>query len=132
MKTNKYYTPNLEEFCVGFEFEDSYGDGEYAKNSIDQLNIKDVIGSFLKKEVDIRVKYLDSEDIESLGFKYCKKSDLATIYSYKDYFIAYYNSGHISITEIGEMCRRDTILFNGRIKNKSELKRILKMIGVTE
>ena len=142
IETSKYYTPSLEEFYIGFECEffNRMQENEWIKEMCDADTLSIALDSYEHGTIEwgddftqtFRVKYLDREDIESLGFKYCKESDLATIYSYKDYFIAYYNSGHISITEMGEMCRRDTILFNGRIKNKSELKRILKMIGVIE
>ena len=141
MEVSRYYTPSLEEFHVGFEFESIGIGGEYfCRVYGDNMDVpliesdENLISSIEEdiRDGEVRVKYLDREDIGSLGFKYCKESNLATIYSYKDYFIAYYNSGHISITEMGEMCRRDTILFNGWIKNKSELKRVLKMIGVVE
>ena len=129
METNKYYTPNLEEFCIGFEFEDSYGDGEYAKNSIDQLNVKDVISSFLEKEVCIRVKYLDSEDIENLGFS---QMQLPCDYV-KNNYILYYNvnKNRVRILDL-DIVNEGNAVFNGIIRNKSELKRILKMIGAIE
>ena len=84
---DKYYTPEIEEFHVGFEFEYEYWDilrgvnydwheevyyqmsqtkepkkGGHTLWSIDSL-------SNAIKEESIRVKHLDKEDIESLGFK---------------------------------------------------------------
>ena len=158
METNKYYTPNLEEFCIGFEFEDSYGDGEYAENSIDQLNVKNVISSFLEKEVCIRVKYLDSEDIRSMGFIYGYRKDPDILdtdnHSCNSYQcilrdVDFCNSSRsidLKMTYLGtennpcvyrlEMYERNYFewfpIFEGNIKNKSELKRLLKMIGAIE
>lgn len=79
---NKYYTPTIEEFCVGFEYEykekkvwkkdeldisgmtsGDCGADHYVENDIDFILDK-------LKSNDIRVKYLDREDIESFGFKF--------------------------------------------------------------
>ena len=127
METNKYYTPNIEEFHIGFEFEDSYGDGEYAKNSIDQLNIKDVISSFLDKEVDIRVKYLDKQDLIELRFKPDPSGERYFELNGYQLYIGMHSKYNITIYNDDEI-----ITFQGYIRNKSELQQVLKMIGVIE
>ena len=87
---------------------------------------------------NIRIKYLGIEDIESFGFTYIKTHP-GTSESYfekKDSewgldFDPELNGGSfIRIYVFG--LDGDTTSFSGIVKNKSELKRILKMIGVIE
>jgi hypothetical protein len=77
-------------------------------------------------ESNIRVKHLDREDIESLGFSIVQ-----------DETDSQWFKNDLLNTEIGIENNHITIriaqsfvLFSGTIKNKSELKRILKQIGV--
>ena len=79
---NKYYKPTIEEFHVGFEYEywDTLGDGHYdwfegtyyyMKQTDKPKNGGHVvwsIDSLIKaiNDLEIRVKYLDREDIESM------------------------------------------------------------------
>lgn len=68
MSDNKYYVPDISEFRVGFEFEEMndifekevFGETVYADYDL----MKDLI-----LEGDVRVKHLDRDDIEELGFK---------------------------------------------------------------
>lgn len=74
MENNKYYTPELEEFCVGFEFEqfDTWGSWRKFILTEDLLNKRDIpIGSGNECQrywQNTRVKYLDKTDIESFCF----------------------------------------------------------------
>ena len=138
----KYYTPEIEEFHVGFQYEhyskkvdfwmpcfygtmyDQRGDDE-----LDELNMK----------VE-RVKYLDREDIESLGF-FCHAADERVFHSEKGIII---NIGWGSPVKKGITLAivspvfdeskmsivHENYLFNGTIKNKSELKKLLKQLGI--
>ena len=123
MESSKYYTPELSEFHVGFEYEhynekiDSWMPCFYdtmydqrGNDSLDELN--------MEKE---RVKYLDMEDVKSLGFGYDNNLD----YSLNGYFI--WLNGDSSTSIVDDDGER---FFRGIIKNKSELKRILKQIGI--
>ena len=136
----KYYTPTIEEFHVGFEFELAYS---FTKNGVRQEDLLvehtievnsdlELIQEQIKENL-IRVKYLDREDIESLGFK--------TIYSVQsDFYKSIYSN---------EICRIRTItqsiitvcisvknqfympeVFRGEIKNKSELRKLLKQLEI--
>ena len=125
MEENKYYTPEIDEFYVGFEFEDSYGDEEYAKNSIDKLNIEDVISSFLDKEVDIRVKHLDKQDLIELGFN--PDPSCERYYEFNEYQLYVDIHPDFNITIYND---DPIIIFQGSIKNKSELIKVLKMLGI--
>ena len=126
---NKYYTPEIEEFYVGFEYEEKWEDGWHPET----FGVHHMINSDILKNEVIRVKYLDREDIESLGFKYSRYSGSYTQYFTKD---------NIEIS-IGSADRKDStlrvkriwsvsneIVFKGTIKNKSELKKLLKQLGI--
>jgi hypothetical protein len=93
----KYYTPSLEEFYIGFEYEYFYSPLRYkevAKSNFWEkriytgndfigclypydedkreynafLKLVPHLGNFLTIEDQVRVKYLDATDIEELGF----------------------------------------------------------------
>lgn len=155
---SKYYIPDISEFHVGFEYEhchssirfvmlnlktgeesDATESKEIWEKSIFSGNEFDVWKSSFKfddslRDGQIRVKYLDREDIESLGFEH----DQST----KDG--SYFYSGTLMtenqwcinlkdlIVDIYDINGKSDFRFNGFVKNKSELKRILKMIGYGE
>lgn len=77
METNKFYTPELNEFSVGFEFQmhstitQSFCRVATAEWTTVHLHETDFLITLLHaiKSEKIRVKHLDQEDIESLGLK---------------------------------------------------------------
>jgi hypothetical protein len=120
---NKYYIPSIEEFYVGFEYQfrgsglDTWINHKY--NSSDSIKNKKL------NPENYRVKYLDSDDIESLGFK-------------NNYNNNNYDTGLDLIWAIDKIENKENtysiskdfkILFEGIIKNKSELIKILQMVG---
>jgi hypothetical protein len=174
---SKYYTPEIEEFHVGFEYESLQDprfpekDSSWEKNTIkDEWDLKTFIGYYCGDHIEVRVKALDREDIESLGFEdrdmfyydskisykngvpfvenYMNKSKskvlskfikshmggnygLGSEYIFIEKVKSYENATHISrIIYNGDGSAMVTSAFRGTIKNKSELKRILKQIGV--
>ncbi len=143
---NKYYTPETEEFHVGFEYE-YYYKNEWHKHNLDGSPIihheLDEFDDDLMKlaHAICRVKYLDREDIESLGFYQNGTDD--RIYRNSDGIIL--NTGwgspvikdrfttvitHQVFDESKLNVVHENFLFNGTIKNKSELKRLLKQLGI--
>ena len=144
MEDNRYYTPEIEEFHVGFEFESKEGFKFKIKN-INELRAFIEMNDFVPNSYDgvysinldlYRVKYLDQEDIESLGFKFINEHEYISFYirdnlrlckSKKDLevLIEMYDTEKDTL-----LSKRFGVLFNGSIKNKSELKRILKQVGV--
>lgn len=129
---DKYYTPTKEEFHIGFEYEEFY-DGEYIKCIYkDQKNKLELILNYLKP----RVKYLDKDDIEDLGFIY-KKEDIFKLPKTfrglstgddKKLFL-YHNKTNVCIWFRENRGSEDT-LFKGSIKNKSALKVLLKQLNI--
>lgn len=132
---SKYYAPSIEEFRIGFIYEfkhpdyDSSGWKLYLTPEFNS-EFEDCI--FVNDMKCFRVKYLDSEDIESLGFK---KEDGESYYVFTKYklggndFLIEFRDGNIKIIYNVYM-RLPKCLFDGRIKNKSELIQILKMVGI--
>jgi len=147
MKENKYYTPEIEEFYVGFEYERFIPKSnsteeecwEKLSMSINYLSLEELDNEIIEKE--IRVKYLDKEDIESFGFKH---EGGKLIKNYKDYFIykvdnhKQYNLSYtypnkilrIDIEDLNMFEESMNYLFQGTIKNKSEFKKLLKQLNI--
>ena len=168
-KEDKYYTPSIEEFHVGFEYEELefiYTDKGWYTEKKNKFVKKVFVGTnylesyYLTERVkrglfnsSIRVKYLDKEDIEDLGFKYDNNAEpipsrrdwevpkldefelpLAFIKDTQDingkaWYLYLYKDGAVWIEYIKDCCGMG-YLFKGTIKNKSELKVLLKQIGV--
>ena len=160
METNRYYIPSLEEFCVGFEFEhkDPYYDGreEFQKAVVESDNLvrypdedemfnyweaEHLLSNILYdvKENNIRVKYLDASDIEELGFKLvfsdigieCWRLGNFELRTDADLGM-YIDSGNLYSIFYNPYGKQYNCVFSGIIKNKSELKRVLKMMGAIE
>lgn len=125
----KYYTPEIEEFHVGFEFEAKTSNDTWVKTAFNNLRLINQMVDVLIKE-EVRVKYLDRGDIESLGFKHSHHSTSYTNYFEKDNI-------EISVDSKSKRLRvkrlfkiSNDLLFKGTIKNKSELKKLLKQLGI--
>lgn len=162
---NKYYTPELEEFHVGFECETKAIDKrpgiifsdislyEWRKHKIVEEDFGNhnlcmgVINNIVNGDNEFRVKYLDKEDIESLGFnnndirlkdhikpkthlfKILKDNTIYTINWYWD-MLREERENLIRIF-IGDLHNYPyTEIFRGEIKNKSELKKLLTQLGI--
>jgi len=156
---NKYYTPEIEEFCEGFQYEKRVNtigekveayfavDGkivivpdyvcteeDWADKEFSLSNSKEQDIEKLLEEGRLRVEYLDREDIESLGFIYIKSQPGLT----EDYFELISTEWCMDYDYSTQYCRifinsdGDSTFFAGTIKNKSELKRILKMLNILE
>ena len=144
---DKYYEPDLEEFHQGFEYE--YGtklnqDFLWTKMSFgfDLLRLSPESPTLNK---NIRVKYLSQEDIESLGFissnvidvlkeedEFIKGFEKNTyiLYIQEDKKLVIYNQKEYDISNKITGNWTEEILFKGYIKNKSELKFILKCLKI--
>lgn len=169
---DRYYTPTIDEFYEGFEHECLLLNNTWNKEVFNHDLYNDYgyieLSEFIKKE-KIRVKYLDKEDIESLGFTkfnliYNKQENLiaeetdtfshwymdfpcencedgstklvlnlqtqgdeplvSIFWSYPESRAAHrniYNNVLVTYTDI---------LSYARIRNKSELIKVLKLLGV--
>ena len=158
MEDLKYYTPEIEEFYIGFECEWQCKIREETWNKqvfdMDLISIaydawehsdeEDPDGPYSEQ---FRVKFLDSADIESLGWKLLetKKSDFTgkNLSTYKinrevgfntgeDYFLTELdrkNSFTMKIDSYGSWATSSHQI-NITIKNKSELKKLMQMLNI--
>lgn len=142
---NKYYKPEIEEFHVGFDYEQLQDEMlfgqvvtgmDYCQYTFEIEDDLSNIKSNIKKG-RIRVKYLDKDDIESLefistdGLKATKH--IPALFKKDNYELKLHYDGVVSIhhkKEYGESSYLMQPLFRGTIKNKSELKIILKQLNV--
>jgi hypothetical protein len=134
MEKNKYYTPTIEEFHVGFEFE-FLKDINYIKEVfLCNSQFGFTFDDFPELAKLSRVKYLDKKDIESLGWKFEKQHpglddmtfskeeltlDFEDIEGIRDRVRIYEFNGD---TDLNYFC--------GTIKNKSELKALMKQLRI--
>lgn len=142
--TKKYYTPTIEEFHIGFEFEkydnrpaiykeNDFKPTNWHKHTYNLTSIRlSQLDTHLYNKT-LRVKYLDKEDIESLGFRrdMIKNTLVNNFIFYKDNislsFDNQINDLKISVLTKSE---RTCDLFVGHIKNISELKLLLKQLEI--
>ena len=127
---NKFYTPELEEFCKGFEYEQLGPKNEWVKCTWDFHQFSE--GRFLSlldAPAWVRVKLLDKDDIESLGFK--QDESLKHIFRTDKIKLEFNHvTQHITLVNraVNYFTEVEDVRFSGEIKNKSELKRILKQV----
>lgn len=152
---NKYYSPKIEELHIGFECE--IDQSEINKNfkwceyvigtDYENITIARAISEVNKN--GIRVKYLDRQDIESFGFKFDatrSKVDGNFVGSYENekYYLDYspysYSGEFNSSVHLRVMKTKDIpitsyqsnyqFIYDGIIKNKSELKKLLIQLEI--
>jgi len=132
---NKYYTPEIEEFYVGFEYEqEDINEGgsslSWYKHKIENGLDIDQLEKNEEHGLSYRVKHLDREDIEECGaeFQFIESLDfLPPIVS------EHFQLGVITIIfKDNNICihKNYGLLFQGTIKNKSELKILMKQLGI--
>lgn len=132
---NKYYTPTIEEFHIGFDYE------ILLKDSWEQKTFKgfweSITDLLLCETPCIRVKYLNKEDMESLGFKIVGEyfDQTKIVFSHPDWverkwliLRLYDNIPDVHIFYSWETRNQVDTIFSGEIKNKSEFKVLLKQI----
>ena len=159
---SKYYTPDIEEFRVGFEYEKKHDDVErylskgvvwsIQKYGYDSTRLYKLVCQIQNK--DIRVKYLDRADIEELGYKLIKERANPDEKIYPNYIGVFHFSNEdqeklftqismylytdgTSDLKVAQYERtsnttkqRSGPIFEGIVKNKSELKVLLKQLGL--
>jgi hypothetical protein len=141
MTNNKYYTPELSEFYVGFEYEFDYttlldykvcgrtwGKVKLTENILELGQDGDIEDEnpFYKPMKCFRVKYLDIEDIESLGFEH----QIEELYYNKDRKLSLeFDDGIVTIARVTKSTL-SYLLFTGILKNKSELVKLLQQIDI--
>tara|TARA_B100001059_G_C17285518_1_gene310289 strand:+ start:135 stop:506 length:372 start_codon:yes stop_codon:yes gene_type:complete len=120
-----YYIPEIEEFNIKFEYEIFGTKGWYDSKILPLVLNYGHIKMLIERE-QVRVKYLDDEDIESLGWiKSDYKSFNNDVFYFKEYQLIFKN--HTSVKIIKD--DMDVVYF-GEIKNKNFFKKILEAVIV--
>ena len=141
MENNKYYTPTKEELHIGFEVElKSTVTGTKSNDNIEVwipgtiTTLKGFVKALSYLESDlIRVKYLNQSDIESLGWKETCTDYIYTIATNK---VQLRYNDTVALLEMYKENNTFTIMysceciFKGTIKNKSELKQLMKWLNI--
>nr|WP_298660347.1 hypothetical protein [uncultured Flavobacterium sp.] len=157
MEESNYYTPELEEFCVGFEYEVLKNKTWEELSLSDWANCEGTDANYeclndISHGIDggkIRVKYLDREDIESLGWEshpvlnIWAEEDNCFVDGYSfaanntDTYVLLYDQENSTLgiylqRVYNEMSGNWTshIMFSGIVKNKTELRKLMKMLGI--
>lgn len=144
---NKYYTPTIEEFHIGFEYETKEGfmDGtvkskycfynaKWIPNLVSETSELAYIDRSLSGKntknglCGVRFKILDREDIEACGWEGDTFSKDFIAFHHKD---DYYNMALLfSLPNEVLIKKNEEYLFQGEIKNKSELHRLMKQLKI--
>ena len=140
---SKYYTPTIEEFRVGFSYEYKNHTGTvrdltslpWIKSTIKSINELAYVERGLSIEGNTRVKLLDIEDIEEVGFNNFTDSRgwwRGFMKINEEEYIVIHLGRNIVLEKKrkvdNDLYAHPNILFAGKIKNKSELQQILKMV----
>jgi len=156
----EYYKPEPYEFHIGFKFEQKNSKNNWQKHTVTtDFYGGDCIGGYFQEFLNdlykdnIRVKYLDKTDLYELGFKPVTidktrwKIEGATMFKKTKYTLVMYgrnfsdkqmdlfNLIYIFKNDLARTPSIDRIpkqlsLFNGHIKNKSELAILFKQLKV--
>jgi hypothetical protein len=141
-KENKYYTPELDELFIGQTVvvvgSTIRGKDTFEEKILDEENLLAYKNSCL-------IRYLSRKDIESLGFEYDNNAEpipsrkegydpciaflIEKDNAMKQWQLFLFPDRTVWIDYTFD-CAGFGYVFKGIIKNKSELKRILKQIGV--
>lgn len=124
---SKFYIPEIEEFCVGFEYESCHNREKRWYTEISDGSEISFIKDYYLPKGEIRVKYLDQQDIEELGWN--------TLRSNINWVRATKNSTEIIFEKnievpIIQIFKNMNCVFTGTIKNKAELKKLMQQLQI--
>lgn len=124
---NRYYTPDISELYVGYEC-------EWIDTRHDWVNLEFKLPTDISLDDTYRTKYLDSDDIISLGFKKIREEKDCIVYfkDEKDFpyglFLGHIIDNNIIHIDNDEAYSDNVTYFRGLCKSKNELKKILEWI----
>lgn len=137
-ENGKYYVPTLEEFHVGFECEmQDISPPEWYKDVISDHHSLVLIKKWLEQG-DVRVKHLDHDDIMQLEWRvidglsdhYEKGTKGGVFLMINDWKNRQVVIESVHIFDSGY--RTSPTIFRGNLRNKSELKTLMRQLGLIE
>ncbi len=149
--SNKYYTPSIEEFYVGFKYEkyderlatySNYPNKAETTNwhrfTYDTKSIRlSQLDTHLYNKT-IRTKYLDADDLKSLGWitdflsgEMCTHKNSRWVF---ETFTLHNLNGSVTkgfvIKDLKNIFGNQQDIFRGQIKNYNELQKLMKQLGI--
>ena len=135
---DKYYTPEIEEFHVGFEYECKKLDEDVWK--VSDFTLNSIFGAYLINEGRVRVKHLDREDIEGEGYERTMNNIFTESWYIKKVKKGYWVHLHPSFfgnrtvlriqTSVNKDSKRTLVVHSLAVKNKSEFRKLFKQLGI--
>lgn len=126
---NKYYQPNAEDFNIGVECQVYYPREEVWKDRkirhCEDLN--EILSRFITDNTSVRFKYLDEDDILDCVFVKSKEDKMEIIYKRpnSNFGIYFYTDYRRKVLIYSDVCDYEGCIFDGYIKNKNELQKLL-------
>ena len=132
---NKYFTPDIEDFHVGYECE-IYENEQYVSYVISHI----IVGGNTRIDIPdgrhwsiqnkLRVPYLTKEQIEAEGWKYLSEGYTEHQAFYKDDFqmSCFYDKHLLKI--IKKESLKTIVLYQGSCRCINDLKKIIKLLGI--
>lgn len=137
-----YYVPDLSEIHIGFRYEHlEYDDvsneelwwkyvfPEYHLCTKDEDDNPDLVEVFYSQFKQCRVKYLDQQDIEELGWVKVRSKKDHESYDRKGFKLVTSDKG-LHIFKTNGNVGGDFRLFFGQIKNLNELQRLMTQLNI--
>lgn len=121
-----YYTPEIQDLYIGLECEITLYEDNWQPMVLDSFDFITWLQERLNKGAKIRIKYLDQEDIESIGFKFKKievtPEDMIEYYVLfgNDFTYLYFKDQKMIIEKHLDASNEVDILFKGTVDNKTE------------
>ena len=138
---NKYFTPDIEDFYVGYEYEYEdiipSGSSDYFKSIISKPSEIENLFKEFDAGMGIRVPYLTKEQIEAEGWKECILNDneqALLLFSKNGYDLRIYEDYIYRFSELivgaGMMPCWDKVLFEGECKDINTFRKIIKLLKI--
>ena len=135
---DKYYTPTHDDFAIGLKYEVEVSENVWAPVAMLPEYLPMNYDRWINMLDTIRVKYLDKEDIESLGWKHIENNkymlDISIGFN-TGTIVTLYMTGitlNISFELYGSWGSGDLNKVVFKIKNKSELTKLMKQLNIYE
>lgn len=131
MENKEYFTPEISDFCIGYEYETIYLKSVWTKES---LRIMDAGWFFESYENDavpteFRVPYLTKEQIEAEGWKI--ESEIKGYFKFKNYHLSFdYVTGLYRMRISKDEDLRENLIFEGTCKDINTFRKIIKLLKV--
>jgi len=149
----KYYIPTIDEFKIGFRYEQFTHEGGMSwsgrlHDAIEKMwikNIFDIDSSYslldTRNYIDsgfIRVKRFDADDIIEAGWKLLEeRGETISDYIIKeeneddDIYLTFRGNCHVEIHNNGDNIEDYHSFFEGKIKNYNELLKVMEMLNIS-